>query len=106
MLASVQNQNSFQGFELTFRQNTYNLKRTANNEDNMKHFMIFGILIVSVFVMGLVSTVDAHPHGTIDLMESHSHDIHDEKFQESFLIHTFEEVLFSMVNFINNILLG
>ncbi len=54
--------------------------------------------------MGMVSTVDAHPHATIDLMESHSHDIGDEGFQENFLVHTFENVIFSVVDFFNNIL--
>jgi hypothetical protein len=70
----------------------------------LKYFTVFGILIVFVFAMGMVSTVDAHPHTTIDLVESHSHDIGDEGFQENFLVHTFENVIFSIVDFFNNAL--
>ena len=70
----------------------------------MKYFTVFGILIVFVFAMGMISTVDAHPHATIDLMGSHSHDIGDEGFQENFLVHTFENVIFSIVDFFNNAL--
>ena len=67
----------------------------------MNHFTFFGILIAFVFVIGMASTADAHPHATIDLMESHSHDMQDEVFQEHFIVHTFEEVMFSVFNFIN-----
>ena len=66
--------------------------------------LILGIFMVFVFSLGMISTADAHPHATIDLMESHSHDIHDEKFQGHFLVHTFEEVVFSVTDFFNNIL--
>lgn len=65
----------------------------------MKHLLVFGILMGLVFVIGSISIVEAHPHTTVDLMESHSHDVHDEKFQESFLVHTFEDVIFSLVDF-------
>jgi hypothetical protein len=65
------------------------------------HFTFFGILIAFVFVIGMASTADAHPHATIDLMELHSHDMHDEVFQENFIVHTFEEVIFSVFSFIN-----
>ena len=64
----------------------------------MKHFTFFGILIAFVFVIGMASTADAHPHATIDLMESHSH---DEWFEENFIVHTFEEVILSAFDFIN-----
>jgi len=68
----------------------------------MKYFTFFGILIAFVFVIGMASTADAHPHATVDLMGSHSHDVHDEVFQENFIVHTFEEVIFSVFSFINN----
>ena len=67
----------------------------------MKYFTFFGILIAFIFVIGMASTAEAHPHATINLMESHSHDIHDEVFQENFIVHTFEEVIFSVFSFIN-----
>lgn len=51
-------------------------------------------MIVFVFGIGIASTADAHPHATVDLMESHSHDTHNENFQENFLVHTFEDVVF------------
>ena len=67
----------------------------------MNNFTFFGILIAFVFVIGMASAAEAHPHATIDLLESHSHDMHDEVFQENFIVHTFEEVIFSVFNFIN-----
>jgi len=70
----------------------------------MTHFTFFGILIAFIFVIGMASTAEAHPHATINLMESHSHDIHDEVFQENFIVHTFEEVIFSVFNFIHSYL--
>lgn len=70
----------------------------------MKHFIIFGIMIVFVFVIGITSTADAHPHATVDLMESHSHDMHNENFQENFLVHTFEDVVFHVVEFFSHFL--
>ncbi len=65
----------------------------------MKSITFFGILIVFVFVLGIISTVDAHPHITIDLMESH---YHDKEFQENFLVHTFTDVIFSIFDFFNS----
>ena len=72
----------------------------------MKTFVIFGILMAFVIVLGTISIAEAHPHATIDLMESHSHDPHDESFQENFILHTFEDVIISVFNFIKNILFG
>jgi hypothetical protein len=69
----------------------------------MKH-LIFGILMGLIIILGSISIAEAHPHATVDLMESHSHDLHDEKFQENFLIHTFENVIFSIVDFFNSFL--
>lgn len=59
-------------------------------------------MIVFIFVIGMASTADAHPHATVDLMESHSHDVDDEVFQEDFIVHTFEEVIFSVFSFIKS----
>jgi len=72
----------------------------------MKSFVIFGILMALVIVLGSISMAEAHPHATIDLMESHSHEPHDENFQENFILHTFEDVIFSAFNFFKNILFG
>ena len=72
----------------------------------MKSFVIFGILMAIVIVLGSFSIAEAHPHATIDLMESHSHDVHDDNFQENFILHTFGDVIFSAFDFIKNILFG
>jgi hypothetical protein len=72
----------------------------------MKSFVIFGILMVIVIVLGTISVAEAHPHATIDLMESHSHDVHDENFQENFILHTFQDVIVSVFDFIKSILFG
>ena len=72
----------------------------------MKYLAIFGILMAFVIVLGSISMAEAHPHATIDLMESHSHDPHDENFQENFILHTFQDVIISVFNFIKNILFG
>jgi len=72
----------------------------------MKSFVIFGILMALVFVLGSISMAEAHPHVTIDLMESHSHEPHDENFQENFILHTFEDVIISVFDFIKNMLFG
>ena len=48
--------------------------------------------------------LDAHPHSTIDLIESHSHDVNDENFQEEFVLHDFEHVIISIFGFVNSIL--
>lgn len=70
----------------------------------LKSLTMFGILIVFIFAMGIVSSAEAHPHATIELMDSHSHEIGDKGLQENFLIHTFEQVVFSIVDFVNSIL--
>jgi len=73
---------------------------------HMRTLVIFGILMAFVIILGTISIAEAHPHATIDLMESHSHDLHDENFQENFIVHTFKDVIFSAFNFIKNILFG
>ncbi len=72
----------------------------------MKSLAMLGILTLIVSIFGVIPMVEAHPHATIDLMESHSHDVIDDNFQEDFIVHTFEEVIFSVFNFIKNILFG
>lgn len=72
----------------------------------MKSNVIFGFLMAAVIFLGTISLAEAHPHATIDLMESHSHDTNDENFQEEFILHDFEHVIFSVYNFIKNILFG
>jgi len=73
---------------------------------NMKSLVIFGILMTVVMILGTISIVEAHPHVTIDLMESHSHDVHSDNFQEDFIFHSFEHVIISTFDFIKSILFG
>lgn len=70
----------------------------------MKHFLVLAILIVFVFSLGMISIVDAHPHATPELMESHSHDPNAENFQEEFILHDFEHVIISFFNYFSNLL--
>jgi len=61
----------------------------------MKSLIILGILMSIAFISGIISTAEAHPHVVIDLMDSHSHNIHDNNFQENFTVHSFEHVITS-----------
>lgn len=72
----------------------------------MKSNVIFGFLMAVVIVIGTISLAEAHPHATIDLMESHSHDPNAENFQEEFFLHDFEHVIISAFDFIKNFLFG
>jgi len=72
----------------------------------MKSIAILGILTLIVSISGVIPMADAHPHVTIDLMESHSHDIHNDNFQDDFIVHSFEHVIISTYDFIINILFG
>ena len=72
----------------------------------MKCIAILGILTLIVSISGVIPMVEAHPHVTIDLMESHSHDIHNDNFQDDFIVHSFEHVIISTYDFIINILFG
>ena len=72
----------------------------------MKSLVILGILMSIVLIPSIVSTVDAHPHATIELMESHSHDVNAENFQEEFILHDFEHVIISIFDWFDRILFG
>ena len=72
----------------------------------MKSLVILGILTLIVSILGVIPMAEAHPHATIDLMESHSHDVHDDDFQEDFIVHSFEHVIISAYDFIKRILFG
>ena len=68
----------------------------------MKHSLFFGLLIIGVFSIGFASFADAHPHATIDLMETHSHDLYT---SEDFMLHTYEYVVL-FVQQIQSIIFG
>ncbi|AJM91609.1 hypothetical protein [Nitrosopumilus piranensis] len=70
----------------------------------MNYLTIFGFLFLMAFVIGFISPAEAHPHATLELMESHSHIFAEEKFHDNFIIHTFDQVIFSITDFLNNLL--
>lgn len=72
----------------------------------MKSLIIFGIMISIVFSLGILPIADAHPHTTIDLMETHSHNVEDDNFQENFIVHSFEHVIISTFDWFKNVLFG
>jgi len=56
----------------------------------LKNLVLLTILSIGIFSIGLISMADAHPHTTIELMNTHSHDLYT---AEDFLVHTFEKVV-------------
>ena len=70
----------------------------------MKSSLLFGILIGMVIILGTFSLVEVHPHASMDIMKSHSHDPNVANFQEEFILHDFEHVILSTLNFIKDIL--
>jgi len=59
-----------------------------------------------VFISGIVTIAEDHPHATIDLMESYSHNIGDENYQEEFILHDFEHVIITVFDWFDRILFG
>lgn len=70
----------------------------------MKSIFFVGVLAALVFVIGIPLDAYAHPHASFTLMDSHSHELHDEKYQGHFIIHTFEEVVFKTISFFESFL--
>tara|TARA_B100001750_G_C14866497_1_gene283565 strand:+ start:53 stop:262 length:210 start_codon:yes stop_codon:yes gene_type:complete len=56
----------------------------------LKNLVLLTILSIGMFSIGLLSMAEAHPHTTIELMNTHSHDLYT---GEDFVIHTFENVV-------------
>ena len=56
----------------------------------MKNLVLVVILTVGIFSLGFTSFAEAHPHNTIDLMNTHSHDLYT---SQDFVVHTFEQVV-------------
>ena len=77
-----------------------NLKQQYLASSVLKNIILFAILTIGIFSLGFTSIAEAHPHVTIDLMNTHSHDLYT---TEDFLIHTFEHVVL-FVEQIHNII--
>jgi len=56
----------------------------------LKNLVFIAILAVGIFSLGFTSVAEAHPHTTIDLLNTHSHDLY---ISEDFVVHTFEQVV-------------
>jgi len=69
----------------------------------MKVILFLGFLTIMISVLGIPLNAEAHPHATFTLMDSHSHQLHDEKYQGHFIIHTFEEVVFEITSFLDSL---
>ena len=56
----------------------------------LKHYLLFTILILGIFSIGFTSFAQAHPHISLEIMDTHSHDLYT---NQDFVIHTFEQVI-------------
>ena len=72
----------------------------------MNSLIIVGIIASILVTPGMIFTAEAHPHATPELMESHSHEMADENFQEEFILHNFEHVIVATWDWLNRILFG
>ena len=56
----------------------------------LKNLLFTTILLVGVFSIGLISMAEAHPHISLEVMNTHSHEVMS---SQDFVIHTFEQVI-------------
>ncbi len=56
----------------------------------LKNLVFLTIFFAGIFSIGLISSADAHPHVSLELMDTHSHEILK---SQDFVIHTFEQVV-------------
>ena len=56
----------------------------------LKNLPFTTILLVGVFSIGLISMAEAHPHISLEVMNTHSHEVMS---SQDFVIHTFEQVI-------------
>ena len=56
----------------------------------LSNLPFLAILFVGVFSIGLISMADAHPHISLEVMNTHSHEVMS---SQDFVIHTFEQVI-------------
>jgi len=50
----------------------------------------FAAISLGVFSIGLISMAEAHPHVSLEMMNTHSHEVMS---NQDFLVHTFEQVI-------------
>ena len=56
----------------------------------LKNLVFLTIFFAGIFSIGFISSADAHPHVSLELMDTHSHEILK---SQDFVIHTFEQVV-------------
>ena len=56
----------------------------------LSNLPFLAILFVGVFSIGLISMAEAHPHISLEVMNTHSHEVMS---SQDFVIHTFEQVI-------------
>ena len=56
----------------------------------LKNLSFAAILLVGVFSIGLISMVEAHPHVSLEMINTHSHEV---MLSQDFVVHTFEQVI-------------
>jgi len=56
----------------------------------LSNLPFLAILFVGVFSIGLISMAEAHPHISLEVMNTHSHNVMS---SQDFVIHTFEQVI-------------
>ena len=56
----------------------------------LSNLPFLAILLVGVFSIGLISMAEAHPHISLEVMNTHSHEV---MLSQDFVVHTFEQVI-------------
>ena len=56
----------------------------------LKNLPFAAILLVGVFSIGLISMAEAHPHVSLEMINTHTHEVMS---SQDFVVHTFEQVI-------------
>mgnify|MGYP001177269405 CR=1 FL=1 len=56
----------------------------------LKNLSFAAILLVGVFSIGLISMAEAHPHVSLEMINTHTHEVMS---SQDFVVHTFEQVI-------------
>jgi len=56
----------------------------------LSNLPFLAILLVGVFSIGLISMAEAHPHISLEVMNTHSHEVMS---SQDFVVHTLEQVI-------------
>ena len=56
----------------------------------LKNLPFTAISLVGIFSIGLISMTEAHPHASLEVINTHSHEVMS---SQDFVVHTFEQVI-------------